>query len=274
MLVEEPSYLAALQAFALAARARAGAVRRRRARPGRGRRGGAPARRPAALHGPDVPQPDRPHAAAERRRALAAVAERAGLWLLEDDPYGELRYRGEPLPRRRVAARRRGPHAGALDAVEGRRARACGSAGCERRERCAGRWSSPSRRPTCTPRPSTRPPRRGGSPAVDLDAHIAGCARPTARAATRCSTASPPRCRRARPTTAPTAACSCGRGCPTAGTPTTLLTPRARPRRRVRARLAVLRRRRRTAPRCASLSRPTRRTEIAEGLARLHAAWH
>jgi DNA-binding transcriptional MocR family regulator len=34
----------------------------------------------------------------ERRVALAGVAERCGLWLLEDDPYGELRYRGEPLP--------------------------------------------------------------------------------------------------------------------------------------------------------------------------------
>jgi DNA-binding transcriptional MocR family regulator len=26
------------------------------------------------------------------------VAERCGFWLLEDDPYGELRYRGAPLP--------------------------------------------------------------------------------------------------------------------------------------------------------------------------------
>ena len=26
------------------------------------------------------------------------MAERHGLWLIEDDPYGELRYRGEPLP--------------------------------------------------------------------------------------------------------------------------------------------------------------------------------
>jgi 2-aminoadipate transaminase len=34
----------------------------------------------------------------ERRLALAAVAERAGLWLIEDDPYGELRYRGESVP--------------------------------------------------------------------------------------------------------------------------------------------------------------------------------
>jgi 2-aminoadipate transaminase len=34
----------------------------------------------------------------ERRRALAEVARQRGLWLLEDDPYGELRYRGEALP--------------------------------------------------------------------------------------------------------------------------------------------------------------------------------
>ena len=33
-----------------------------------------------------------------RRRALGAVAKRSGLWLVEDDPYGELRYRGEALP--------------------------------------------------------------------------------------------------------------------------------------------------------------------------------
>jgi 2-aminoadipate transaminase len=29
---------------------------------------------------------------------LAALAERHGFWLLEDDPYGELRYSGEPQP--------------------------------------------------------------------------------------------------------------------------------------------------------------------------------
>jgi DNA-binding transcriptional MocR family regulator len=34
----------------------------------------------------------------ERRRAIAATAERAGLWLVEDDPYSELRYDGEPVP--------------------------------------------------------------------------------------------------------------------------------------------------------------------------------
>jgi 2-aminoadipate transaminase len=34
----------------------------------------------------------------ERRRALVEVAARTGLWIVEDDPYGELRYRGEPVP--------------------------------------------------------------------------------------------------------------------------------------------------------------------------------
>ncbi|MGO4759826.1 PLP-dependent aminotransferase family protein, partial [Streptomyces sp. 2MCAF27] len=35
---------------------------------------------------------------AERRRAVAEVAERRGLWIVEDDPYGELRFAGEPVP--------------------------------------------------------------------------------------------------------------------------------------------------------------------------------
>jgi DNA-binding transcriptional MocR family regulator len=34
----------------------------------------------------------------ERRLALAEVAERTGVWIVEDDPYGELRYSGETLP--------------------------------------------------------------------------------------------------------------------------------------------------------------------------------
>ncbi|HEX6339523.1 PLP-dependent aminotransferase family protein [Umezawaea sp.] len=34
---------------------------------------------------------------AERRTAIAALASAHGLWVVEDDPYGELRYRGEPL---------------------------------------------------------------------------------------------------------------------------------------------------------------------------------
>jgi DNA-binding transcriptional MocR family regulator len=33
-----------------------------------------------------------------RRRAVAEVAARHGLWIVEDDPYGELRFDGEPVP--------------------------------------------------------------------------------------------------------------------------------------------------------------------------------
>ena len=35
---------------------------------------------------------------AARRRAVAEAAERHGFWIVEDDPYGELRYDGEPVP--------------------------------------------------------------------------------------------------------------------------------------------------------------------------------
>ena len=34
----------------------------------------------------------------ERRLAVAEVIRRRGLWLIEDDPYGQLRFRGEPQP--------------------------------------------------------------------------------------------------------------------------------------------------------------------------------
>jgi 2-aminoadipate transaminase len=99
ILVEEPSYLAALQAFALAGAdivpvpcdddgldpdAVEQLARERGAR--------------LLYTVPTFHNPTGRTLPLERRRALAAVAERTGLWLLEDDPYGELRYRGEPLP--------------------------------------------------------------------------------------------------------------------------------------------------------------------------------
>lgn len=36
---------------------------------------------------------------AERRHAVARLAAEHGFWIAEDDPYGELRFRGEPVPR-------------------------------------------------------------------------------------------------------------------------------------------------------------------------------
>jgi 2-aminoadipate transaminase len=99
VLVEEPSYLAALQCFALA-RAVAvpipcdddgldpEALDELVAR-----------HRPKLLYTvPTFHNPTGRTLPVERRLALVDAAQRAGLWLIEDDPYGELRYRGEPLP--------------------------------------------------------------------------------------------------------------------------------------------------------------------------------
>ncbi|MBP2338101.1 2-aminoadipate transaminase [Saccharothrix coeruleofusca] len=96
--VEEPTYLAALQCFQLA-----GA----RVVPVAGDEHGVD---PAALaevvqrHRPEllylVPTFANPtgRTLAEARRAeVARLAERHGLWVVEDDPYSELRYRGTPV---------------------------------------------------------------------------------------------------------------------------------------------------------------------------------
>jgi 2-aminoadipate transaminase len=99
VLVEEPSYLAALQCFALA-----GAV----AVPVPCDDDGLDPSAIDALadeHAPKliytVPTFHNPTGRTlplARRRALVDAAARAGLWIIEDDPYGELRYSGEPLP--------------------------------------------------------------------------------------------------------------------------------------------------------------------------------
>ena len=99
ILVEEPSYLAALQAFQLAG---AEFV------PVPCDDDGIDPDAAAALaerHGarllyviPTFQNPTGRTLTLERREALAALARRAGLWVVEDDPYGELRYRGDPLP--------------------------------------------------------------------------------------------------------------------------------------------------------------------------------
>src|SRR5919107_4005201 len=99
VLVEEPSYLAALQAFQLA-----GAT----VVPVPCDDDGLDPQAAAALaerHGarllytiPTFQNPTGRTLPLDRREALVALARRAGFWLLEDDPYGELRYRGEALP--------------------------------------------------------------------------------------------------------------------------------------------------------------------------------
>jgi DNA-binding transcriptional MocR family regulator len=98
VLVENPSYLAAIQCFALAG-ARMVPV-------ACDEQGLDPDALPEliARHDPKflylVPTFQNPTGRTlpgDRRRRLAEVAAEHGLWIVEDDPYGELRYDGEPL---------------------------------------------------------------------------------------------------------------------------------------------------------------------------------
>ncbi|MGW0575029.1 aminotransferase-like domain-containing protein [Streptomyces sp. NPDC002920] len=99
VLVEAPCYLAALQVFGLAG-ARVVAV------PGdaEGLDPDALAElvvreRPKLLYTvPTFQNPTGRTLPADRRAAVASVAARHGLWIVEDDPYGELRYDGERVP--------------------------------------------------------------------------------------------------------------------------------------------------------------------------------
>lgn len=99
VLVEDPTYLAALQCFQLAG-ARLVTVR-----------GDADGLDPDALAVvlererprllylvPTFANPTGRTLPAERRAAVAELASRYGTWVVEDDPYGELRYRGAPVP--------------------------------------------------------------------------------------------------------------------------------------------------------------------------------
>ncbi|WP_371785603.1 aminotransferase-like domain-containing protein [Streptosporangium subroseum] len=99
VLVEEPTYLAALQCFRLA-----GA----RVVPVRSDENGldpvalrevVERERPTMLYlVPTFANPTGRTLTGPRRQAVAELAAAQGFWILEDDPYGELRYHGEPLP--------------------------------------------------------------------------------------------------------------------------------------------------------------------------------
>ncbi|CAL9491354.1 2-aminoadipate transaminase [Streptomyces sp. enrichment culture] len=99
VLVENPCYLAALQVFGFA-----GA----RIVPVPGDADGVDPRaleelvvreRPKLLYTvPTFQNPTGRTLPADRRAAIAAVAARRGLWIVEDDPYGELRFEGERVP--------------------------------------------------------------------------------------------------------------------------------------------------------------------------------
>ncbi|MEV6577356.1 PLP-dependent aminotransferase family protein [Streptomyces sp. NPDC051582] len=99
VLVEDPTYLAALQCFGLAG-ARAIPV----PCDGEGMLPDAleeivARERPKLLYSvPTFQNPTGRTLPGVRRAAVADVAARRGLWLVEDDPYGELRYEGAEVP--------------------------------------------------------------------------------------------------------------------------------------------------------------------------------
>ncbi len=98
VLVEEPSYLAALQCFALAgARVVPVACDDEGLLPEAlntvaGREGAV-----ALYTIPTFQNPTGRTLPADRRAAVAQIASEHGLWVVEDDPYGELRFDGEAL---------------------------------------------------------------------------------------------------------------------------------------------------------------------------------
>ncbi|MFH8403462.1 PLP-dependent aminotransferase family protein [Streptomyces sp. NPDC018019] len=99
VLVEDPCYLAALQVFAFAG-ARVVPVPADDAGLDPAALDAVAAReRPKLLYlVPTFQNPTGRTLAAGRRAAVAEVAARRGLWVIEDDPYGELRFEGEPVP--------------------------------------------------------------------------------------------------------------------------------------------------------------------------------
>ncbi|SDL34767.1 PLP-dependent aminotransferase family protein [Streptomyces indicus] len=99
VLVENPTYLAALQVFAFAG-ARVVAVDCDEDGIDPQALDAVVAReRPKLLYTiPSFQNPTGRTMPADRRAAVAEVAARRGLWIVEDDPYGELRFEGERVP--------------------------------------------------------------------------------------------------------------------------------------------------------------------------------
>ncbi|MGY1809776.1 PLP-dependent aminotransferase family protein [Blastococcus sp. SYSU D00669] len=97
--VEEPTYLAALQCFGLAGARVVPVASDADGLVPEALEDVVVRERPALLYlVPTFANPSGRTLPAERRAAVAALAERHGFRVVEDDPYGELRYRGAPVP--------------------------------------------------------------------------------------------------------------------------------------------------------------------------------
>ncbi|WP_043686356.1 aminotransferase-like domain-containing protein [Streptomyces xylophagus] len=99
VLVESPCYLAALQVFAFAGARVVGVSGDSDGLDPEALDELVVRERPKLLYTvPTFQNPTGRTLPADRRAAVAAVAARRGLWIVEDDPYGELRFEGERLP--------------------------------------------------------------------------------------------------------------------------------------------------------------------------------
>ncbi|WP_372344553.1 PLP-dependent aminotransferase family protein [Streptomyces sp. KL116D] len=99
VLVESPCYLAALQAFGLAGARLIGVPCDEHGIDPDALDALVAEHRPKLLYTvPTFQNPTGRTLPADRRAAVAAVAARRGLWIVEDDPYGELRFEGDRVP--------------------------------------------------------------------------------------------------------------------------------------------------------------------------------
>ncbi len=135
VLVEDPCHLAALQTFGFAGARVVAVPTDEDSASSRPRwRSSRPARRVKLLYlVPTFQDPRAAPPAARRAVAVAEAAARRGFWVVEDDPYGELRYDGAHVPWIALPPGRRRPHGPAGVLLQGHRRRACGSATCARR---------------------------------------------------------------------------------------------------------------------------------------------
>lgn len=98
VLVEEPAYLAALQAFRLAGARLVPVACDDDGLIPEALEAAVQTERPVLLYTvPTFQNPTGRTLPAGRRAEVARIAAEHGLWVLEDDPYGELRYDGDPV---------------------------------------------------------------------------------------------------------------------------------------------------------------------------------
>ena len=239
ILVESPSYLAALQCFTLVG-ARLVPV------PSTGEgvdldalAALAAEHRPKAFYTvPTFHNPTGRTLPATNRAGIVEIAARTGFRVIEDDPYQQLRYSGEPVPSMATFADRdQVICTGSLSKIL---PPGCGSVGYARPPPCGRRWSWPSRLPTCTPRPWTRRRPRTIWPPAGWPARSTGLGTPTGSRRDALLAGLPSPSRPAAAGTPRMEGCSSGRSLPPGFDTAELLTTAIAKSSRVRPRRALL----------------------------------